>query len=94
MHGWAQFLTSKCITVMLQPPYSTDLATLDFCSFQKVKSPVKGHHFELTEDIQKSVTQALNDIPQNAFRECYKQWQHRCKGVCRHKECTLKLTTL
>ena len=23
--------------------------------------------------------QALNDIPQAAFKECYKQWQHRWK---------------
>jgi len=40
---------------------------------------VKGHHFESTESIQKSVTQALNYIPQNAFQECYKEWQHRWK---------------
>jgi len=39
---------------------------------------VKGHHFESTEDIQWSVMQALN-IPQAAFQECYKQWQHRWK---------------
>jgi hypothetical protein len=31
--------------------------------------------------IQKSVTQALNDVPQAAFQECYKQWQHRWK-IC------------
>jgi hypothetical protein len=37
---------------------------------------VKGHHFMSAEDIQQSVTQVLNDIPQNAFQECYKQWQH------------------
>ena len=40
---------------------------------------MKGHHFESTEDIQKSVTQAVNDIPQDAFQECYKQRQHRWK---------------
>jgi len=40
---------------------------------------VKGHHFESTEDIQRAVTQALNDIPQAAFQECYNQWQHRRK---------------
>jgi surfactin synthase thioesterase subunit len=48
--------------------------------FQKVKSAVKGYHFESTEYIHRSVTQTLNDIPQNAFQECYKQWQHRWKG--------------
>jgi hypothetical protein len=40
---------------------------------------MKRHHFESTEDIQRSVTQALNDIPQAAFQECYKQWQQRWK---------------
>jgi len=40
---------------------------------------VKGHHFESTEGIQRSIKQVLNDIPQNAFQECYKQWQHGWK---------------
>ena len=77
----AQFLTSKGITVMSQPPYSPDLAPCDFFLFQKAKSAMKGRHFESTEDIQRSVTQALNDIPQAAFQECYKQWQH-CWKTC------------
>jgi len=64
---------------MLQPPYSPDLTPCDFFLFQKVKSAVKGHHFESIEDIQRAVTQALNDIPQNAFQEYYKQWQHQLK---------------
>jgi len=72
----AQFLTSKGITVMPQPPYSPDLEPCDLFLFQKAKSAMKGHHFESTEDIQRSVTQALNDIPQAAFQDCYKQWQH------------------
>jgi hypothetical protein len=65
------------VTVMLQPSYSPDLAPCDFFLFQKVKKALKGHHFDSIEDIQKSVTQVLNDTPQNAFQECYKQWQHR-----------------
>jgi len=71
-----QFLTSKCITAMPQPPYSRDLALCDFFLFQKAKSAMKGHHFESTENIQRSVTRALKDILQAAFQECYKQWQH------------------
>jgi len=70
----AQFFTSKGITVMPHPPYSPDLVPCDFFLFQKAKSAMKGHHFETTEDIQRSVTQALNDNPQAAFQECYKQW--------------------
>jgi hypothetical protein len=72
----AQFLISRCITVMPQPPYSHDLAPCDFFLFQKVKSAVKGHHFESMEGIQRAVTQALNNIPQAAFQECCKQWQY------------------
>jgi hypothetical protein len=36
-------------------------------------------HFELTEDIQSSATQVLNEIPQIVFQECHKKWQHRWK---------------
>jgi transposase len=72
----AQYLTSKGIMVMPQPPYSPDLTPCDFFLFQKTKSAVKGHHFESTEDIKTSVTRALNDIPQAVFQECYKQRQH------------------
>jgi surfactin synthase thioesterase subunit len=64
---------------MLQPPYLPDHAPCNFFLLQKVKSAVKGHHFDSLEDIQRSVTQILNDIPQNVFQECFKQWQHRWK---------------
>jgi transposase len=73
-----QFLKSNGIIVMPQPPYSPDLAPGDFFSFQKTKPAMKGHHFDSKEYIQKSVTQALNDIPQAEFQEYYKQWQHCC----------------
>jgi hypothetical protein len=76
---FSAIFTSKCITVRLQPPYSPDLIPFDFFLFQKVKTALKGHHFESTEDIQRYVTQVLNNIPQNAFQDCYKQLQHRWK---------------
>jgi len=52
---------------MLQPPYSPDFGPYDFFLLQKLKLAVKGHYFESTEDIPRSVTQAINDIPQNVF---------------------------
>jgi len=64
---------------MLQPPYSPYFRPCDFFLLQKVKLAVKGHHFESAEDTQNSVTQALNDIPQNGFQEFYTQWQHHWK---------------
>jgi len=72
-------LLIKCNTVMAQPPYSTRILRILFF-FQKAKSAVKGHHFETTEDIQRSVTQDLKDIPHAAYQEYYNQWQHCWKS--------------
>jgi len=47
---------------------------------------MKGHHFVSTKDIQRAVTSALNDIPQAAFQECYKQWQDRWKTCVQAQE--------
>jgi hypothetical protein len=47
---------------------------------------VKGHHFDSLEDIQRSVTQVLNDIPQNVFQEYFKPWQHRWKRCVQAQE--------
>ena len=63
MRGWAQFLTSICLMVMLQPHYSPDLAPCDFFLLQKWKSAVKWNHFESTDNIQRSVTQVLKRPP-------------------------------
>jgi len=62
----AQFLTSKCITVMLQSPYSPNFTPSDLILFQKVKLAVKEHNCESTEDIRQVITQAFNDILQGA----------------------------
>ena len=64
---------------MPQPPYSPDFGPYDFFLLQKLKLAVKRHYFDSTEDIQRAVTQTLNDIPQIAFQEFYKQWPHHWK---------------
>ena len=67
-----QFLTSKQISVLPQPPYSPDIAP-------RVKTVVKGHHFQTTQDVQKAVTRVLEDITEDEFQKCYHQWQKRWK---------------
>jgi hypothetical protein len=63
--------------------------TLRLLFIEKIKTALKGQHFESTEHIQMSVTQDINDIPQNAFQQC-------CNGntagndVCRHKGLHIK----
>jgi hypothetical protein len=71
---------------------SPDVSSREFFLFLKVKTALKGCHFESTEDDQKPVTQILNDISQNTFQEY--NGSTAAKGVCRHKGCTFKVTTL
>lgn len=73
----SQYLTSKGITVLPQPPYSPDMSPCDFFLFPKVKSVVKGTHFESIEEIQTSVTRVLKDIPVEEFQKCYQAWKNR-----------------
>ncbi|XP_049855555.1 uncharacterized protein LOC126336118 [Schistocerca gregaria] len=42
-----------------------------------VKTAVKGHHFQTTQDAQKAVTRVLEDITEDEFQTCYHQRQKR-----------------
>ncbi|XP_050522590.1 protein GVQW3-like [Daktulosphaira vitifoliae] len=72
-----QYLTSKGITVLPQPPYSPDMSPCDFFLFPRMKLEVKGTHFESIEAIQAAVTRVLMDIPVEAFQKCYDAWKMR-----------------
>ena len=76
--GIREFLAKKNIPVLPHPPYSPDLAPCDFCPFPKLK--LKGYHFGMIENIQKTVTDDLNTLTENAFQYCYDQCkkQNRC----------------
>ena len=50
-----EFLTSKGIPVVPQPPYSPDLSPCDFFLFPKLKNVLRGHHFGTLENIQKNI---------------------------------------
>ena len=76
-----QFLAEKQVTVLEHPPYSPDLAPCDFWLFPKMKSVVKGTHFESVEDIQTRVTGVLKGLKTEAFEGCFRAWwerMHKC----------------
>jgi transposase len=76
-----EFLASKQITVLEQPPYSPDLAPSDFLLLLKIKEILKGRHFDDTDDIRSNMKEALKAIPQNQFHNCFEGWTrrwHRC----------------
>jgi transposase len=63
------FLAKNEKTVVLQPPYSPDLAPADFFLFHKLKYTLKGHHFDTFDEIQKNSTKELFTIPKEAFQK-------------------------
>jgi hypothetical protein len=62
-----QFLTKKSITVLYHLPYSSDLASADYFLFPKMKSNLKGRHFDTISDIQNNVTSELKNIAAAEF---------------------------
>jgi hypothetical protein len=40
---------------------------------------LKGRHFGILDNIQKSVTDGLKGIPAEAFHLCYEQWKQRLR---------------
>ena len=75
------FLIKHATTVLPQPLYSPDLAPADFFPFPKLKSTLKGRHFESIEANKTNSLAHLRSIPKTDFQECFrtlkKCWQ-RC----------------
>jgi hypothetical protein len=77
-----EFLAEKSIPVVPQPPYSADLSPCDFFLFPRPKNHLKGRYFGTLYNIQKSGTDELKGLPEEAFQPCYQQWKQRlCRCV-------------
>jgi histone-lysine N-methyltransferase SETMAR len=62
-----QFLAKKSVTLHYHPPYSPDLAPMDYFLFPKVQSNLMGRRFDVTLDILHNVTSELKSIPAAEF---------------------------
>ena len=60
---------------MPHPPYSLDLAPAAFLLFPKLKTTLKGCHFQTIEEIQENVTRELHIIRESAVQEAFQQWK-------------------
>jgi transposase len=60
-------------SVVPHPPYSPDLAPTDFFLFPKLKTTLKRHHFQTTEEIQENAIRELHAITESAFQEAFQQ---------------------
>jgi len=64
-------------TVVPQPPYSPDLAPVDFFLFLKLKFSLKGRRFQMVEEIEENSIWDLCAISQNTFQDAFQNWKKR-----------------
>jgi len=69
------YLAKHQTSVLPHPPYSPDLAPADFFLFPKLKTTLKGCHFQTIEEIQESEIRELRAITESVFQEAFQQWK-------------------
>ena len=67
----SEFLPKKNIPVVLQPSNSSDLSPCDYLLFPRLKKHLKGHRFGTIDNITKSVTDQLKEVPVSEIQNCY-----------------------
>jgi len=75
-----RFLADKKITVLEHSPYSPDLAPCDFFLFPKIKSQLKGTHFESIEVVKRKTAELLKAVTLDELRHCFNQWKTRMQA--------------
>jgi hypothetical protein len=70
-----KFLAKKCISVLPQASYSPALSPYGFYLFPKLKSRVKGSHFQTLDSVQKAVTDAVKTLKEADFQSCQEAWK-------------------
>jgi len=70
------FLVKNETTIVPQPPYSPDLAPVDFFLFPKLNYTLKGCCFDTFDEIQKNSMKELFAIPKEAFQKVFQSWQN------------------
>jgi transposase len=68
------FLAKHGVVEISHPPYSPDLAPVEFFLFPTVKSALKGNRFQDVEDIKKNVAAELNAVPLEALLTVFKSF--------------------
>lgn len=54
--------------------YTPDIDSCDSFPFPKLKSSLKGTHFQSAEEIHNKTTELLKALSQNDLRGCFEDW--------------------
>ena len=88
LHDNAPIYTSRLSTTAIKdcglillphPPYSPDLAPSDFFLFNHLKRELRGKHFSSKDDLQKTVTDYLDEKSPDFFKNAFSQLATRWK---------------
>jgi len=64
--------------VLPHAPYSSDMSSLDFDLFPKLKEPMRGHRFSSLEEVSAAVTRAIQELNKsgtlNGIENLPKHW--------------------
>lgn len=66
---------------LAHPPYSPDLAPLDYALFPYLKSQLRRHRFGDFSELQQETLRVLRVLKSSWFAAVYDKW------VCRHRKC-------
>jgi len=79
-----RFLAKNRTPVLQHPPYLPDLAPCNFWLFPKLKSALKGTHFESVEAVKTKATEVLKTLQEKDFQHCFNQWKIRMERCVKH----------
>lgn len=73
------YLQENKIQLVPHPPYSPDLAPLDFWLFPQLKEKLSGTKFQRIQDLAKAVYSELKSIPPSEYRHAFEKWLERLR---------------
>ena len=68
-------------SLLPHPPYSPDLAPMDFRLFPDMKRELRGQRFETTLELRNKAREVISSFSQDWFKVTFMQW------VQRHRKC-------
>ncbi|GFW54759.1 uncharacterized protein TNCV_2653991 [Trichonephila clavipes] len=80
-----EHLSKNVIVTIPQPPYSPDLALVNFFLSPKVKTAFKGHHHRTLDDDKRACTHALKDVSVGDIQGAYEAWKRHLQK-CVHAQ--------
>jgi histone-lysine N-methyltransferase SETMAR len=68
-----------CFILVLQPPYSLDLAPSDFFLFGDLKRQLEGKHLTREDQVIAAGREIFDKIPLQTFQNVMDDWQYRLR---------------